>query len=74
MHGVMTMPQFNPELVQIMRNVLDEVMVPLEISNTTTKAYLAECILKAAAQGHTTYEALIAAATDRVQAVVAMFS
>ena len=38
MHGVMTMPQFNPELVQIMRNVLDEVMtvVPLEISNTTT--------------------------------------
>ena len=76
MHGVMTVPQFNPELVQIMRNVLEEVMtaVPLEISNTTTKAYLAECILKAAAQGHTTYEALIAAATDQVQAVVAMFS
>ena len=70
------MPQCSPELIQVMRNVLEEVMtrVPLEISNTATKAYLAECVLKAAAQGHTTYNELIAAATDQVQALAAMFS
>jgi hypothetical protein len=49
------MPQFDPELIQVMRSVLDDVMsrVPLEISGTTAKAYLAEAILKAAARGHT---------------------
>jgi hypothetical protein len=49
------MPQFDPDLVQIMRNALEEVMtrVPLEYSNLTIKAYLAESILKAAAQGQT---------------------
>jgi hypothetical protein len=49
------MPQFDPALVQLMRSVLEDVMtrVPLEISGTTTKAYLAEAILKAAAQGQT---------------------
>jgi hypothetical protein len=35
------------EFVQAMRDALDEAM---------TKAYLAEYILKAAAQGHTTYQ------------------
>jgi hypothetical protein len=74
--GRQSMPQFNPELVQVMRNVLDEVMtrVPRETANTTTKAYLAECILKAAAQGRTSYNELIAAAADQVQAVAATFS
>ncbi len=59
------MPQFDPELVRVMRNVLEEVVtrVPLEISNTT-KAYLAECFLKTAAQGHTAYNELLSAATD----------
>lgn len=63
------MPQFDPELVQVMRSVLEDVMtrVPLEISGTTTKVYLAEAILKAAAQGHTSYSELIAAATDQIQ-------
>ena len=51
-----------------MRTVLEDAMtrVPLEISGTTTKAYLAEVILKAAAQGHTSYTDLIAAATDQI--------
>ena len=42
------MPQFDPELVQLMRTVLEDAMtrVPLEISGTTTKAYLAEAILE----------------------------
>jgi hypothetical protein len=39
--------------------------VPLEISGATTKANLAEAILKAAAQGHTSYNELLAAATDQ---------
>ena len=70
------MPQFDPELVQVMRSALEDVMtrVPLEISNTTTKAYLAECILKAAAQGHTSYNELIAAATDQIQVILSMFT
>jgi hypothetical protein len=50
-----TMPQFDPGLIQLMRSVLEDAMtrVPLEITGTTTKAYVAEAILKAAAQGHT---------------------
>jgi hypothetical protein len=70
------MPQFDPELIALMRIALDEVMtrVPPEISNTTTKAYLAECILKAAAQGHTSYNELLAAATDHIQAIIVMLS
>ena len=70
------MPQFDPELIRVMRNVLEEVMtrVPLEFSNTTAKAYLAECILKTAAQEHTTYNELLAAATDQIQVIVSMFT
>jgi hypothetical protein len=49
----LTMPQFDPELVQLMRTVLEDAMtkVPLEISGVTTKGYLAQVILKAAAEG-----------------------
>jgi hypothetical protein len=70
------MPQFDPELVQLMRSALEDVMtrVPLEISGTTTKAYLAEAILKAAAQGHTSYHELIAAATDQIQVILSMLT
>lgn len=70
------MPQFNRELVALMRTALDEVMstVPPEIANTTTKAFLAECILRAAAQGHTGYNELLAAATDHIQNIMTMFS
>jgi nucleotide-binding universal stress UspA family protein len=47
-----------------MRSVLEEVMtrVPMDHSTTAVKVYLAECILKAAAQGHTSYNELFAAA------------
>jgi len=55
--------KFDPELVQVMRTALEEIMqrVPVEYSTQATKAYLAECILKAAAQGQTTFDALVAA-------------
>ena len=54
------MPNFDPELIQVMRHALEEIMkkVPLEYATQATKAYLAECILKAAAQGRTSYDAL----------------
>ncbi|MGB6283701.1 MAG: hypothetical protein WBG18_04675 [Xanthobacteraceae bacterium] len=70
------MPQFDPKLIQVMRSVLDDVMtsVPLEISGTTAKAYLAEAILKAAAQGHTSYNELMAAATDQIQIILSILT
>ena len=70
------MPQFDRELIALMRITLDDVMskVPPEISNAATKAFLAECILKAAAQGHTSYSELLAAGTDHIQTIMTMFS
>jgi hypothetical protein len=70
------MPNFDPQLVQTMRSALEEVMtrVPLEHSTSATKAYLAECILKAAAQGQTSYDGLVTAATDQIQAILSMFT
>jgi hypothetical protein len=69
------MPSFDPQLVQLMRNALEEAMtrVPLEYATSATKAYLAECILKAAAQGQTSYEGLLAAASDQIQTVMSLF-
>jgi hypothetical protein len=70
------MQKFDPQLVQVMRNALEEVMtkVPLEYSNSSTKAYLAECILKAAAQGQTSYDQLIAAAADQIDQIQVVLS
>ena len=65
------MQKFDPQLVQVMRNALEEVMtkVPLEYSSSSTKAYLAECILKAAAQGQTSYDQLVAAAAEQIDQI-----
>jgi hypothetical protein len=70
------MPQFAPQLIQDMRNALEDVMtrVPMEYSTTAVKVYLAECILKAAAQGHTSYNELIVAAGDQIQVAISLFS
>ena len=70
------MAAFNPELVRLMRAVLEEVMtrVPMEQATPGIKAHLAEIILKAAAQGETSYDGLIAAASSQIQAIVAMMS
>jgi hypothetical protein len=53
------MPAFDPELVHVMRNALEDIMarVPSEYATPAAKAYAAECILKAAARGHTSYRA-----------------
>jgi hypothetical protein len=68
--------KFDPQLAYIMRNALEEVMtkVPPECSTSSTKAYLAECILKAAAQGQTTFEELVTAAADQIQNALSLAS
>ena len=69
------MPQFAPQVIEDMRNALEDVMtrVPMEYSTTAVRVYLAECILKAAAQGHTTYNELVAAAADQIQVAISLF-
>jgi hypothetical protein len=70
------MMQFDPELVRVMRAALEEVMqrVPVEYSNQATKAYLAECILKTAGQGRTSFDALVTAAADHMPTIPNLFS
>jgi hypothetical protein len=70
------MPQFDRELVKIMRAALEDAMsrVPPRLATAATKVLLAECILKAAAQGHISYNELLAAATDHIQTVMTMLS
>jgi hypothetical protein len=67
-------PKFNRALVEVMRNALEEIMtnVPLEHSTPATKAYLAECILRAAASGQVDYEELIAVAADQLPIALSM--
>jgi hypothetical protein len=70
------MSAYSPELVAIMRAALEELMtrVPLEHATDSTKAYLAEFILKVAAEGETRYDCLIDAAVSGSPAIFSMFS
>jgi hypothetical protein len=74
--GRVIMSAYSPELIQTMRAALEEAMtkVPLDQATPGIKAHLAECILKAAAEGHTSYEGLIAAAADQLQTILTMFT
>lgn len=69
------MPYFDPERVQVMRSALEEVMtrVPSEHSTVTMKTYLAECILKAAAQGQMSRGELVAVAADQIPVAMSLF-
>jgi hypothetical protein len=69
------MPAFSPELVQMMRAALEEAMtkVPLERATPEIKTHLAQCILKAAAEGQTSYEGFIAAAADQLTTILSTF-
>ena len=70
------MPQFTPRLVRDMKNALEDVMtrVPTAYVTSAGKVYLAECILKAAAQGHTSYNELVTAAADQIQTAISLFA
>ena len=54
------MQSYSPELIQTMRAALEEVMtkIPLEQATPGIKAAVAECILKAAANGQTSFRLL----------------
>ena len=48
--------------------------IPLEQATLGIKAALAECILKAAANGQTSYEGLIAAASEQIQTILSVLT
>jgi hypothetical protein len=66
------MRRFSPELIQMMRTALDEVMtdIPPERATSAVKAHVAELILKTAANGQTSYCGLIAAASGQLQTIL----
>jgi hypothetical protein len=70
------MASYSPELIQTMRAALDEVMtkIPVDQATPAIKAHMAEFILKAAAQGQTSYEGLLAAASDQIHTIVSMLT
>jgi len=69
-------PIYGPELIQTMRIVLEEVMtkIPVERATPSVKVHLAEFILKAAAEGQTTYDSLLTATSTQIQTVLSMLS
>jgi len=70
------MPCYGPELIQTMRTVLEEVMtkIPIEHATPSVKVHLAEFILKAAAEGQTSYDALLTSAWTQIPTIVSMLS
>ena len=68
------MPNFSPELIAIMRAALDDVMshVPVEQVTPAIKVRLAEFILRAAGDGHTSYDVLFVAAFSQIRTVLVM--
>jgi hypothetical protein len=63
---------FDVELVRVMRTALEDVMarVPIEYSTSATKVFLAEYILKAAANGETGYSVFVATAASHIPDVI----
>jgi hypothetical protein len=70
------MPSYNPELIQTMRAALDDVMtrIPVDQATPAIKAHMAEFILKAAAEGQTSYDALLSSASGQIQTIVSMLT
>jgi hypothetical protein len=70
------MTYYSPQLIQTMRDALDAVMtkVPMNHATPGVKAPLADVILQAAAQGLTSYDALVTAASDQIQTIISMLS
>ena len=55
---------------------LDEVMTQIPVEQVTPglKAHMAEVILKAAAEGQTSYDGLLASASAQIQTIVSMLT
>jgi hypothetical protein len=62
------MPSYSPELIQTMRAALNEVMtrIPADQATQAIQAYMAEFILKVAAEGQTNYKDLLDAASGQI--------
>src|SRR5262245_65073245 len=72
--GECIMASFSPELIQTMRAVLDEVMTKIPVDQVTPglKAHMAQVILKAAAEGKTSYDGMLASASDQIHTILSM--
>jgi hypothetical protein len=70
------MPAYAPEVIDVMRAALDAVMtkIPADQATPAIKVRMAEVILKAAADGQTSYDALLAAASNQIQAILSMLT
>ncbi|BAL80101.1 hypothetical protein [Bradyrhizobium cosmicum] len=68
--------QYSSEFVQTMRQALETVMasVPADQSVFGLKAAVAECILRAAAHGQTSYDGLVTSASDQLQQIISMLT
>ena len=66
------MTGYSPQLIQSMREALDAVTTKVPMSDATPglKAHLAEVILQAAAQGVTSFDGLVAAASEQIQTII----
>ena len=73
--GKIIMAYYSPQILHTMRAALDAVMTQVPMSHATPgfKAHLAEVILQAAAQGVTSYEGLVAAAST-IQTIISMLT
>jgi hypothetical protein len=70
------MTYYSPQLIQTMRDALDAAMthVPMNHATPGLKAHLSEVILQAAAQGMTSYDSLVAAASDQILSIISMLT
>jgi hypothetical protein len=68
--------KYNSDLIQTMRDALEAVMatVPADQSVIGLKAAVAQCILQAAAHGQTSFDGLVASASEQLQTIVSMLS
>jgi hypothetical protein len=73
--GEVTM-KYSSELTQTMRDALEAVMatVPADQSILGLKAAVAQCILQAAAHGQTSFDGLVASASDQLQTIISILS
>jgi hypothetical protein len=70
------MPAYDPEIIDTMRAALEAVMtrIPADQATPAIKVRFAEVVLKAAAEGQTTYDGLLAAASDQIQTILSMLT
>jgi hypothetical protein len=68
--------KYSSELIQTMRRALETVMarVPADKVVFGLKAAVAEYILQSAAHGQTSFDGLVASASDQVQTIITMLT